>query len=93
MIPEQQPRRVVPPPPQTAPQTTPPQTTAPSQTAAPRATPSQATPFQAASPWASAPARPKERATSRLRKVVEGLPDWEPLPPGEMTVRRPKKDL
>ncbi|MFE2745517.1 hypothetical protein ACFXKS_22280 [Streptomyces scopuliridis] len=73
MIPEQQPRRVVP------------------QT--PQATSSQAAPSQAASPWASAPARPKERATSRLRKVVEGLPDWEPLPPGEMTVRRPKKDL
>ncbi|MFJ9210967.1 hypothetical protein [Streptomyces sp. NPDC102264] len=83
MIPEQQPRRVVPPPPQSA----------PSQTTPPRAAPSGATPSQATSPWASAPARPKERATSRLRKVVEGLPDWEPLPPGEMTVRRPKKDL
>ncbi|MFD6338570.1 hypothetical protein [Streptomyces sp. NPDC060131] len=83
MIPEQQPRRVVPPPPRTA----------PSQTTPPRAAPSRAAPSQGASPWASAPARPKERATSRLRKVVEGLPDWEPLPPGEMTVRRPKKDL
>ncbi|MFJ1579245.1 hypothetical protein ACIOGX_11325 [Streptomyces sp. NPDC088147] len=83
MIPEQQPRRVVPPPPRTA----------PSQTTPPQAAPSRATPSQGASPWASAPARPKERATSRLRKVVEGLPDWEPLPPGEMTVRRPKKDL
>ncbi|MFE2493756.1 hypothetical protein [Streptomyces scopuliridis] len=83
MIPEQQPRRVVP-------QT--PQATS-SQAAPSQAAPSQAAPSQAASPWASAPARPKERATSRLRKVVEGLPDWEPLPPGEMTVRRPKKDL
>jgi hypothetical protein len=27
--------------------------------------------------------------TSRVRKVVEGLPDWEPLPPGEIVVRRP----
>ncbi|MEV6423797.1 hypothetical protein [Streptomyces sp. NPDC051662] len=53
----------------------------------------QAAPSQAASPWASTAARPKERTTSRLRKVVEGLPDWEPLPPGEMTVRRPKQDL
>ncbi|MFJ9027686.1 hypothetical protein ACIRQP_04035 [Streptomyces sp. NPDC102274] len=85
MIPEQQPRRVVPGP-------APSQTTSPP-TASPQAAPSRATPFQAASPWASAPARPKERATSRLRKVVEGLPGWEPLPPGEMTVRRPKKDL
>ncbi|MFE4371323.1 hypothetical protein ACFRMN_24375 [Streptomyces sp. NPDC056835] len=80
MIPEQQPRRVVPPP---APSGTP--------QAAPSGTPRVAA--QAASPWAATPTRPKERATSRLRKVVEGLPDWEPLPPGEMTVRRPKQDL
>ncbi|MFE4538975.1 hypothetical protein ACFRKB_28540 [Streptomyces scopuliridis] len=76
MIPEQQPRRVVPGTPQT-----------------PQPPSSQPAPSPAASPWASAPARPKERVTSRLRKVVEGLPEWEPLPPGEMTVRRPKKDL
>ncbi|OIJ65161.1 hypothetical protein [Streptomyces mangrovisoli] len=41
------------------------------------------------SPWA-ATARPRqERRTSRQRQVVEGLPDWEPLPPGETVVRRP----
>jgi hypothetical protein len=32
------------------------------------------------------------RATERLRKTIEGLPDWEPLPPGEATVRRPGQD-
>ncbi|EMF28718.1 hypothetical protein H114_12806 [Streptomyces gancidicus BKS 13-15] len=30
-----------------------------------------------------------ERATRRVRKIAEGLPDWEPLPPGETVVRRP----
>ncbi|MDG4762717.1 hypothetical protein O7632_01090 [Solwaraspora sp. WMMD406] len=28
------------------------------------------------------------RHTERHRKVVESLPDWEPLPPGEIIVRR-----
>ncbi|WP_329365234.1 hypothetical protein OG896_13145 [Streptomyces sp. NBC_00669] len=42
------------------------------------------------SPWASsAGRRTGERVTSRVRRVVEGLPDWEPLPPGETLVRRP----
>ncbi|QIB41686.1 hypothetical protein [Streptomyces aureoverticillatus] len=42
------------------------------------------------SPWAAAAARPAggERVTKRQRRVVEGLPDWEPLPPGETLVRR-----
>lgn len=41
------------------------------------------------SPWA-ATRRPKgERVTTRQRRVVEDLPDWEPLPPGETVVRRP----
>ncbi|MEU3749798.1 MULTISPECIES: hypothetical protein [Streptomyces] len=44
------------------------------------------------SPWASHRPAGTERATSRLRRVVEGLPDWEPLPPGEMLVRRPGSD-
>ncbi|WP_328468743.1 hypothetical protein [Streptomyces sp. NBC_00448] len=44
----------------------------------------------AGSPWASsAGGRTGERVTSRVRRVVEGLPDWEPLPPGETLVRRP----
>lgn len=41
------------------------------------------------SPWGAARGRAGERVTSRVRKVVEGLPDWEPLPPGEIVVRRP----
>ncbi|QGV82446.1 hypothetical protein EIZ62_03655 [Streptomyces ficellus] len=42
------------------------------------------------SPWATARAAERtDRATSRMRRVVEGLPDWEPLPPGETFVRRP----
>ncbi|MFE1879599.1 hypothetical protein [Streptomyces diastatochromogenes] len=41
------------------------------------------------SPWAAQRRPQQERVTSRLRRVVEGLPDWEPLPPGETLVRRP----
>ncbi|WP_335980685.1 hypothetical protein [Streptomyces sp. CA2R106] len=42
------------------------------------------------SPWAAASRAPgAERVTSRVRKIAEGLPDWEPLPPGETLVRRP----
>lgn len=29
------------------------------------------------------------RATSRQRRTVQQLPAWEPLPPGEILVRRP----
>lgn len=38
--------------------------------------------------WARQEVEPQERVTQRLRQVVEGLPDWEPLPPGEIIVRR-----
>lgn len=41
------------------------------------------------SPWAASRRPAGERRTSRVRKVAEGLPDWEPLPPGETLVRRP----
>lgn len=41
------------------------------------------------SPWAASPEPAAERVTSRLRRTVEELPDWEPLPPGETVVRRP----
>ncbi|MCG8964174.1 MULTISPECIES: hypothetical protein [Streptomyces] len=41
------------------------------------------------SPWGAVRRPQQERVTSRLRKLVEGLPDWEPLPPGETLVRRP----
>ncbi|GAA2244702.1 MULTISPECIES: hypothetical protein [Kitasatospora] len=43
----------------------------------------------AASPWAAAPKPADERVTNRLRRIVDSLPEWEPLPPGEVTVRRP----
>jgi hypothetical protein len=46
----------------------------------------------AGSPW-SAPwqdqTRRVEPVTDRLRRLVSGLPDWEPAPPGEILVRRP----
>lgn len=41
------------------------------------------------SPWGAVRRPQQERVTSRLRRLVEGLPDWEPLPPGETLVRRP----
>ncbi|MEU3573325.1 hypothetical protein AB0E96_33600 [Kitasatospora sp. NPDC036755] len=50
-------------------------------------------PPAAGSPWAASPRPSTDRATSRLRRLVEGLPDWEPLPPGELTVRRPGTGL
>ncbi|MGI5245920.1 hypothetical protein [Dactylosporangium sp. CA-139066] len=40
------------------------------------------------SPWARQAAAQQPRATKRERKLVDGLPDWEPLPPGEILVRR-----
>ncbi|HTJ32166.1 MAG TPA: hypothetical protein VL738_02955 [Dactylosporangium sp.] len=39
-------------------------------------------------PWAQQPAEPQSRATERARRLVSGLPPWEPLPPGEILVRR-----
>ncbi|MFZ3493646.1 hypothetical protein ACODT5_10545 [Streptomyces sp. 5.8] len=38
--------------------------------------------------WARQSTAAEEAATARLRRIVEGLPDWEPLPPGEIVVRR-----
>lgn len=40
-------------------------------------------------PWAQQNAAKSERATARVRKMVQGLPGWDPLPPGEQIVRRP----
>lgn len=35
------------------------------------------------------PSQAKEKAlTSRQRRIAGNLPDWEPLPPGELLVRR-----
>jgi hypothetical protein len=39
--------------------------------------------------WARQPAGSGDRVTARARRLVEGLPGWEPLPPGETVVRRP----
>ncbi|GHJ48950.1 hypothetical protein Cs7R123_62920 [Catellatospora sp. TT07R-123] len=39
-------------------------------------------------PWARAQSAPVDRATTRARRYAEGLPDWEPLPPGEIVVQR-----
>jgi hypothetical protein len=56
---------------------------------------SVATPFPAPPgddlPWArrTVPARP---ATTRFRQVVRDLPSWDPLPPGELLVRRHSRD-
>jgi len=42
-------------------------------------------------PWGRQQAGTTDRATSRTRKVVHGLPAWEPLPPGEtLAPRRPR---
>ncbi len=43
-----------------------------------------------ASPWAKVRTSREARTTQRVRNVVEGLPDWDPLPPGEILVRRPR---
>ena len=38
--------------------------------------------------WARQTTSGTQRVTSRVRRLVQGLPDWEPLPPGEVLVRR-----
>lgn len=38
-------------------------------------------------PWAQQRV-PSQRVTRRDRKMVHSLPAWDPLPPGEITVRR-----
>ena len=40
-------------------------------------------------PWARQAGASEERVTDRKRRMVEGLPSWEPLPPGEILIRRP----
>lgn len=40
-------------------------------------------------PWARPrPDQVDPPVTNRLRRTVDTLPDWEPLPPGEILVRR-----
>jgi len=45
-------------------------------------------------PWArqAAASAPPEPVTQRARRMVQGLPDWEPLPPGEAPVSRRGRD-
>jgi hypothetical protein len=47
-------------------------------------------PEAGAMPWARQTTQKDARATDRMRKTVQGLPSWEPLPPGEILVRRPR---
>jgi hypothetical protein len=46
--------------------------------------PANATPV----PWAQQRGQAQPRVTDRARRMVQTLPDWDPLPPGEITVRR-----
>lgn len=43
-------------------------------------------------PWAADPGAGggagTAPATGRMRRIAQDLPDWEPLPPGELLVRR-----
>jgi hypothetical protein len=49
-------------------------------------------PAEAAVPWARQAAPQQPRTTSRVRRMVTGLPAWEPLPPGEILVQRHRRD-
>lgn len=50
-------------------------------------TPSTGSP-EATLPWAQQAAKAQPRSTARLRRMVDSLPQWEPLPPGEILVQR-----
>jgi hypothetical protein len=41
--------------------------------------------------WSRPAEPPDTHLTQRVRKRVEGLPDWDPLPPGEIVVRRSRQ--
>lgn len=47
--------------------------------------------FAAAVPWGRQAVAPEPK-TARTRQMVQGLPDWEPLPPGEIVVQRHRRD-
>ncbi|MBM7075756.1 hypothetical protein [Micromonospora humida] len=55
------------------------------------AVPQVATP-QTNVPWARTTPPVWLTRTERRRQIVEELPDWDPLPPGESKVRRPARD-
>jgi hypothetical protein len=38
--------------------------------------------------WARQQTPTEQRVTARVRKMVEELPSWDPMPPGEIVVRR-----
>ena len=42
-------------------------------------------------PWGRQSGASEERVTARQRRMAEGLPAWEPLPPGEVLIRRPSQ--
>ncbi|HTF08365.1 MAG TPA: hypothetical protein VK659_09370 [Asanoa sp.] len=42
-------------------------------------------------PWARQSSN-REPATTRSRQLVRSLPDWDPLPPGEILVQRHRRD-
>jgi hypothetical protein len=46
-------------------------------------------PAQTPVPWARQPSTSTSRKTTRTRKTVTTLPAWDPMPPGEIVVRRP----
>ena len=46
----------------------------------------------AAVPWAQQATAPTERKTARRRQLVQGLPSWDPLPPGEIYVQRHRQN-
>lgn len=52
----------------------------------PASTPAR--PDETTAPWARPEPTGMTHATTRTRRYVESLPDWEPLPPGEINVRR-----
>jgi hypothetical protein len=47
--------------------------------------------FTAAVPWGRQAVAPEQK-TARTRQMVQGLPEWEPLPPGEIIVQRHRRD-
>jgi hypothetical protein len=49
-------------------------------------------PAPAEVPWAQQAVAPTERTTNRRRQMVQGLPSWDPLPPGEIFVQRHRRD-
>jgi hypothetical protein len=59
-------------------------------------TPDKPTPWAAKAggdtPWALKQGPVKSRTTARLRKTIDGLPAWEPTPPGEIHVQRGGRD-